>query len=213
MREIGLSMLKNSRVLGLFAIACVGVVTLVYLLTESRIIAAQREAQGRALLELLTPGSYDNHPLDTQVLVQDPRLGNKTPLPAFIASSAGQPNAVILQATAPDGYSGNIQLLVGIAADGHLLGVRAVSHKETPGLGDKIELSKSGWVHAFVGKSLKQPDDQGWAVKKDGGEFDQFAGATITPRAVVKAVHKALQFFDEHRDRLLDPSAQVESHE
>jgi electron transport complex protein RnfG len=84
--------------------------------------------------------------------------------------------------------------------------VRVISHKETPGLGDKIELAKASWINSFVGTSLNSPDEAGWAVKKDGGQFDQFAGATITPRAVVKAVHKALQYFDAHRAELLAPT-------
>ena len=111
---------------------------------------------------------------------------------ALLATLGGQPSAVILQATAPDGYSGSIFLLIGVLADGRLAGVRVIGHKETPGLGDKIELAKSPWIRSFDGTSLSDPDEAGWAVKKDGGQFDQFAGATITPRAVVKAVHKAL---------------------
>ena len=128
-------------------------------------------------------------------------------MPAYIATLRGQPSAVILQVTAPDGYSGAIHLLVGIKAGGQLAGVRVLRHKETPGLGDKIELSKSPWVKSFDNKSLANPGADGWAVKKDGGKFDQFAGATITPRAVVKAVHQALQYFDQHQAELLAPSA------
>ncbi|MHA5866058.1 electron transport complex subunit RsxG, partial [Pseudomonas aeruginosa] len=127
------------------------------------------------------------------------------PRPAYVARLHGQASAVILQASAPDGYSGAIQLLVGVTAQGRLLGVRVVAHKETPGLGDRIELAKSPWVHGFDGKSLGDPADAGWAVKKDGGTFDQFAGATVTPRAVVRAVHKALRYFDANRERLLAP--------
>jgi len=110
---------------------------------------------------------------------------------------------VILQAIAPDGYSGAIHLLVGIHADGRVAGVRVIGHRETPGLGDKIELAKSPWIRSFEGKSLSSPEAEGWAVKKDRGEFDQFAGATITPRAVVGAVHRALQYFDAHKAELL----------
>jgi len=110
---------------------------------------------------------------------------------------------VILQAIAPDGYSGAIHLLVGIHADGRVAGVRVIGHRETPGLGDKIELAKSPWIRSFEGKSLTNPAADGWAVKKDRGEFDQFAGATITPRAVVGAVHRALQYFDAHKAELL----------
>ncbi|WP_152221239.1 electron transport complex subunit RsxG [Pseudomonas sp. SCB32] len=203
------SMLKNALVLGLFAVVTVGVVALVHQFTAQRIADAQREARGRALLELLPAGSYDNHPLDSPVEAFDPKLlGRNEPAPAFVARRQGQATAVILQATAPDGYSGAIQLLVGVTAEGRLLGVRVVAHKETPGLGDKIELGKSNWLHGFDGRSLTVPDDAGWKVKKDGGQFDQFAGATVTPRAVVKATHKALQYFDAHKAELLAPAAQ-----
>ena len=109
---------------------------------------------------------------------------------------------MILQANAPDGYSGTIGLLIGIMADGTLSGVRVIQHKETPGLGDQIELAKSRWITSFNGKSLTHPTETGWAVKKDQGDFDQFAGATITPRAVVTAVHKALQYFDHYHAEL-----------
>ncbi|MDG1580434.1 electron transport complex subunit RsxG [Pseudomonas sp. GOM6] len=205
--EISRSMLKNAIVLGLFAIATVGVVAAIQQGTAPRIAAAEREAQVQALAQILPAGSYDNHLLDNSRLVQDELLGNRNPAPAYLATLGGQPSAVILQVTAPDGYSGSIKLLVGILADGRLAGVRALHHRETPGLGDKIELAKSRWILGFDGKSLIQPDEAGWAVKKDGGQFDQFAGATITPRAVVKAVHKALQYFDKHKAELLAPEA------
>lgn len=205
--EISRSMLKNATVLGLFAIATVGVVAAIQQGTAPRIAAAEREAQVQALAQILPAGSYDNHLLDNSRLVQDELLGNRNPAPAYLATLAGQPSAVILQVTAPDGYSGSIKLLVGILADGRLAGVRALHHRETPGLGDKIDLTKSRWILGFDDKSLSQPDEAGWAVKKDGGQFDQFAGATITPRAVVKAVHKALQYFDKHKAELLAPEA------
>lgn len=207
--EISRSMLKNSLVLGLFAIVTVGLVALLQQATAGRIANAEREAQVRALSEILPQGSYDNHLLDNSIQLHDPLLGSKSPQTAYIALKDGQPSAVILRATAPDGYSGAIHLLIGIHADGRLAGVRVLGHRETPGLGDKIELAKSAWIRSFDGKSLSNPGEDGWAVKKDRGEFDQFAGATITPRAVVKAVHKALQYFDAHQEQLF--AAQVKS--
>lgn len=207
--EISHSMLKNSLVLGLFAIATVGVVATLQQATGERIATAEREAQVRALSEILPPGSYDNHLLDNSIELHDPLLGSKSPQAAYIALKDGEPSAIILRATAPDGYSGAIHLLVGIQADGRLAGVRVLNHRETPGLGDKIDLAKSPWIRSFDGKSLQTPSAEGWAVKKDRGEFDQFAGATITPRAVVKAVHKALQYFDAHKQQLF--AAQVKS--
>ena len=208
--EISRSMLKNSLVLGLFAIATVGLVAVLQQATAGRIATSERAAQVRALSEILPPGSYDNQLLDHSIQLHDPLLlGSKSPQPAYIALKNGQPSAIILRATAPDGYSGAIQLLIGIQIDGRLAGVRVLNHRETPGLGDKIELAKSPWIHGFVGRSLQAPDEAGWAVKKARGQFDQFAGATITPRAVVKAVHKALQYFDAHKQQLF--AAQVKS--
>ena len=201
--EISRSMLKNAAVLGLFAIVTVGAATLLQQGTAERIQAEKRAAQARALGEILPPGSYDNQLPDHSKPVQHPLLGNRSPLPAYIASKDGRPTAVILQAIAPDGYSGAIHLLVGIHADGRVAGVRVIGHRETPGLGDKVELTKSPWIRGFEGKSLDDPQAAGWAVKKDRGEFDQFAGATITPRAVVGAVHRALQYFDSHQAELL----------
>ncbi|WP_313479140.1 electron transport complex subunit RsxG [Stutzerimonas kunmingensis] len=207
--EISRSMLKNAAVLGLFAIVTVGAVTLLQQGTAERIQAAERAAQVRALGEILPAGSYDNHLLDDSMPIQDRLLGNKSPLPAYVAIKDGRPSAVILQAIAPDGYSGAIHLLVGIHADGRVAGVRVIGHRETPGLGDKIELAKSPWIRSFEGKSLSSPEAEGWAVKKDRGEFDQFAGATITPRAVVGAVHRALQYFDAHKAELLATSGET----
>jgi len=201
--EISRSMLKNALVLGLFAIGTVGSVALLQQGTATRIAAAEREAQVRALAEILPNGSYDNHLLDNRIELNAPELGHRSPQSAYLALKGDQPSALILPVTAPDGYSGAIHLLVGIFADGRLAGVRVLGHRETPGLGDKIELAKSDWVRSFEGKSLTDPDEDGWAVKKDRGEFDQFAGATITPRAVVKAVHGALRYFDKHRAQLL----------
>lgn len=201
--EISRSMLKNALVLGLFAIGTVGSVALLQQGTAERIAKAEREAQVRALAEILPAGSYDNHLLDNRIELNAPELGHRSPQSAYLALKGGQPSALILPVTAPDGYSGAIHLLVGIFADGRLAGVRVLGHKETPGLGDKIELTKSDWVRSFEGKSLSDPGEDGWAVKKDRGEFDQFAGATITPRAVVKAVHGTLRYFDKHRAQLL----------
>jgi electron transport complex protein RnfG len=201
--EISRSMLKNALVRGLFAIGTVGSVALLQQGTATRIAAAEREAQVRALAEILPAGSYDNHLLDNRIELNAPELGHRSPQSAYLALKDDQPSALILPVTAPDGYSGAIHLLVGIFADGRLAGVRVLGHKETPGLGDKIELAKSDWVRSFEGKSLSDPGEDGWAVKKDRGEFDQFAGATITPRAVVKAVHGALRYFDKHRAQLL----------
>ncbi len=115
--------------------------------------------------------------------------------------------AVVLKFNAVNGYNGNITLLAGINSDGSLRGVRIISHKETPGLGDAIEIEKSDWALDFSGKSLSNPEPDQWAVKRDGGEFDQFTGATITPRAVVDAVRLALEYFEANHEYLFDTTA------
>lgn len=202
------SMLKNSLVLGLFAVVTVTLVAITQQITAPRIVAAERAAKSQILSQLLPAGSFDNQLQDSQVtLAPDPLLGNLSPKTAYLARLNGQPTAVILPVTAPDGYSGAIQLLVAIKANGQLAAVRVLKHKETPGLGDKIELAKNAWIRSFDGKSLSDPTEPGWAVKKDQGQFDQFAGATITPRAVVKAVHQALRYFAAHQRELLTPSS------
>lgn len=200
--EISRSIVKNSLVLALFAAVTVAVVAITQQSTESRIAEAERAAQIRALGEILPAHSYDNALLDNVIYLNEPLLGQRGDTPAYLATQDGQPAAIILQANAPDGYSGSIRLLIGIMADGTLSGVRVIQHKETPGLGDRIELAKSAWIKSFDGKSLSNPDARGWAVKKDQGDFDQFAGATITPRAVVTAVHKALEYFDQNHAEL-----------
>jgi electron transport complex protein RnfG len=202
------SVLQNSLVLGLFAVITVGLVAITQQATASRILAAERAAKSQTLSQLLPAGSFDNHLQDNQTLLAaDPLLGTRSAQAAYLATLKGAPSAVILQVSAAEGYSGAIQLLVAISAQGRVIGVRVLKHKETPGLGDKIELGKSAWIRSFDGKSLTDPDAAGWAVKKDLGQFDQFAGATITPRAVVKAVHQALQYFAAHQRELLTTNA------
>ena len=131
-----------------------------------------------------------------------PVAGKDKPRPVYIARRKGKLTAVAFEVNGR-GYNGNITLLMGVASDGNILGVRVLSHSETPGLGDKINERKSNWIFGFDGKSLKNPPSGKWKVKKDGGAFDQLSGATITPRAVVKAVHEGLVFFKTRRQDLL----------
>lgn len=198
------SILRNSVILGLFAVATVGMIAVTQQGTAERISEAQRRVQLSALNEIVPHDQHDNDLLTDSFTVQDRQyLSLSAPAEAYRARQGDRVSAVILPVVAPDGYSGRIDLLVGIRADGSIAGVRSVSHRETPGLGDKIDASKSQWILSFNGKSLSMPIPDQWAVKKDGGQFDQFTGATITPRAVVKAVYQALNYFDEHRAALL----------
>lgn len=198
------SILRNSVILGLFAVATVGMIAVTQQTTAERISEAQRRVQLSALNEIVPHDQHDNDLLTDSFSVQDRQyLSLSAPADAYRARQGERVSAVILPVVAPDGYSGRIDLLVGIRADGSIAGVRSVSHRETPGLGDKIDAGKSQWILSFNGKSLSMPIPEQWAVKKDGGQFDQFTGATITPRAVVKAVYQALTYFDEHRAALL----------
>ena len=198
------SILRNSVILGLFAVATVGMIAVTQQTTAERISEAQRRVQLSALNEIVPHDQHDNDLLTDSFSVQDRQyLSLSAPADAYRARQGERVSAVILPVVAPDGYSGRIDLLVGIRADGSIAGVRSVSHRETPGLGDKIDASKSQWILSFNGKSLSMPIPEQWAVKKDGGQFDQFTGATITPRAVVKAVYQALTYFDQHRAALL----------
>ncbi len=175
--------------------------------TRERIEQTERAAKIALIAQTRPPGSFDNDPVRaSRALPLDPRLGLRRPGQAYLATRAGQPVAVVLEAAAPDGYAGEIKLLVGILGDGRLAGVRVTAHRETPGLGDYIDVTRSDWIHQFAGKSLANPDPADWKVRKDGGQFDYMAGATITPRAIVKAVRNVLEFHADHRTQLLAPA-------
>jgi len=156
-----------------------------------------------SLNAVIPPDQYDNDPLTDTLQMTDPELlGMDEAVTIYRARRGGEGRAVAFRVRAPGGYSGPIDLLVGVAVDGRLSGVRVISHKETPGLGDAIEVGRSDWITGFTGRSRRNPQDAGWKVKRDGGVFDQFTGATITPRAVVKGVHKALQFYEQRRHQI-----------
>lgn len=207
-------MLKTGWLLGAFAIVSTALIAFTYDNTATEIAAQERTFLLRSIQALIPPASFDNDLYKDMVNVTDPELlGSRDPVPVYRARKDRQPVALAMEPVAPDGYSGDIKLLVAIAYDGTLLGVRVVNHQETPGLGDPIEIAKSDWITAFTGRSLSNLDDSQWHVKKDGGVFDQFTGATITPRAVVKAVHKCLQYYAQHREQLFAPTPdEVTSH-
>lgn len=210
--NIGRSMLRNGLILWLFAVVGTGVVAVTFEGTRTRIAANERQALLHSLHQVIAPDSHDNDIFTDTIEVRDPRLSaDLRPVTVYRARKDGQPVAVVIATVAPDGYAGPVKLLVGIRTDGTLSGVRVIAHKETPGLGDAIDLDKSDWVLAFAGKSLADPGERGWHVKKDGGVFDQFTGATITPRIVVKAVHNTLLYFQQHRDELFAAAPPAEA--
>jgi electron transport complex protein RnfG len=200
-RQIGIT----ATILLLFAVIGTAMVAATYEGTRERIAANERETLLRKLNQLIAPDSYDNALLDDSIELPAGELADR-PLRVYRARRQGQPVAVVMNTIAPDGYSGSIHLLVGINHDGTVAGVRVVAHRETPGLGDGIDEERSDWIYGFNGRSLGDPPSGKWAVRKDGGVFDQFTGATISPRAVVKAVHAALLYYRAHRDALFAPA-------
>jgi len=195
--------LRAAIVLTVAAVVAVGIVAVVHDRARPWIEASQRAQRLEQLAAVLGGIAYDNDPLEDALLVRDPELlGTSEALLAHRVRKDGQPVAVLLNVVAPDGYSGAIRLLVAIDAQGTVLGVRVLEHRETPGLGDFIEARRSDWIRGFDGRSLGDPPPARWLVRKDGGDFDQFTGATVTPRALVRSVRNALTYFGRHRDRL-----------
>lgn len=204
-------MLRTGVALALFAVAGTAIVAYTFDQTRARIAESERASLLQKLHALLPPGQHDNDLLHDTLEVAAPELGSRT-VKVHRARKAGTPvAAVFTPVIAPDGYSGPIKLLIAIRYDGTLAGVRVIGHRETPGLGDPIEESRSDWILKFTGRSLSDPQPDQWKVKKDGGAFDQFTGATITPRAVVKAVYNSLNYFAAHRDELFAPRAAADN--
>ena len=190
-------------ILLLFALIGTALVVTTFDNTRERIAANERATLLRKLHQLIRPEQHDNTLLeDTLTITNRPLLGTSRPVTVYRARKAGQPVALVITPIAPDGYSGAIKLLVGINVDGTLSGVRVVAHRETPGLGDAIDETRSNWIHIFDNRSLGEPPLARWGVKKDGGDFDQLTGATITPRAVVKSVRQALLYYRDNQEAL-----------
>ena len=199
--------LTSSVLLGLVATVGTALLAGVHALTRDRIAEQERLMVQRQLNQVLPPDDYDNSPYADTLLVSDAEFFRQAePVTVYRARRQGEPVAVVMNHAAPDGYNGAIRLLTAIRVDGSISGVRVVSHRETPGLGDPIEADRSDWIRSFDGRSLDDPQSAGWAVRKDGGVFDQFTGATITPRAVVAAVRRALEYHQRHAADLYRPS-------
>jgi electron transport complex protein RnfG len=200
--------LSDALKLLIFAVIGTAILASVFYLTHNRIAATEEAEKLKLLSQAAPPELYDNNLLkDTVEIPPTPQLGTSDATIAYRGRLRGEPSVVVLEVIAPDGYSGKIDMIVAIRADASIAGVRVVSHKETPGLGDYIDHTKNPWIEAFDGTSSQRYKDTDWQVKKDGGQFDYMAGATITPRAVIKAVHKALQYFEGHRDELFAAKA------
>ncbi len=220
MTELLTSIRKNAIGLCLFAIVTAGSIGIAQVATKDSIEKNIQIAQAKALHEIVPQSAYDNDLLNDTISLANSDSDDDIharwnvrllgPIAddavAYIARKDGKAHTIILPVSAPDGYTTKIDMIVGIKLDGSLAGVRVINHKETPGLGDKVEAKKNPWILQFSGLSLLNPTLKSWAVKKDGGEFDQFTGATITPRAVVRSVRLALQFFKQHSKELIQES-------
>jgi len=192
----------HALVLGGFSLAATLLLALAHTFTREPIAARALEDLRQSLAQVIPQAIHDNNPAADVLDLPQPGA----PLRVYRARRAGRVTGVAFE-THGRGYSGDIRVLLGVAADGRLLGVRVLQHAETPGLGDKIEVGRSDWITRFNGLSLGQPPEAQWAVKKDGGQFDQFAGATITPRAVVSSVREGLRLFAAQRHALLEEPA------
>lgn len=196
----------NSLLLASFALITAVILAGTDSLTKDRIAESERQAAQRALLEIIPLDRHNNDLLmDVQPIPEKfwPLLGLKKGGDIHIARNNDQPVAAIIPTLIADGYSGNISMIVGVNIDDSIAGVRVVEHKETPGLGDKVDIKKSDWILSFNTKSLRNPQPSGWDVKKNGGDFDQFTGAIITPRAVIYQIAKVLDYFNKDSERLL----------
>lgn len=202
-REIVKHAAKTAFIMIMFAIAGTTMLAYIYDVTKAPIAESEAKARMALFRQIVSDNMHDNELLqDVIEIPANEMLGSKAASHVYRARLDGKPMAVILEAIAPDGYSGEIKLLVAIRLDGTIAGVRVLAHKETPGLGDYIDIAHSAWIKQFDGLSLTSRPLELWKVKKDGGQFDYMVGATITPRAVIKAVHKALEYYEIHRESL-----------
>ncbi len=195
---IARSMQRNGLILAAFACAATLLVVITARLTAEPIARQQQQELLQVLNQVIAPHEHDNDLYQSCIRVRHEQLG-PPPQAVYRATMNGEPVAAAMEVTAPNGYSGAIKLLVAVYTDGSVAGVRTLQHQETPGLGDKIEIRKNDWITSFEGREVRGDDDPRWAVKRDGGQFDQFTGATITPRAVVQAVERAVRVFKQHQ--------------
>lgn len=206
------SLRRASMLLGACALIAIGALTVVDYATQTPIARVRAEMQRAALAEVLPPAHYDNDPLKDSVLVLAPRwLGRDTPVRVWRGRLDGQPSVLAMETTAPEGYSGDIELLLGVDASATVIAARVTRHAETPGLGDPIERKRSDWIESFNGRDLANTPQSRWTVRRQGGDFDQFSGATITPRAVARGLGRTLAFLQRHGDAVwaAEPDARL----
>lgn len=202
---------KSGVTLAAIAAVCATLVATTHLYTTDRIAANEQAWLERSLLPALGDVEYDGSITASKLVLEPPHElpGNDAAI-VYRAFSGGVPAAALFAVTAPGGYAGPIRVLVGIDSSGTVTGVRVLEHRETPGLGDGIEAARSDWIFQFDGRSLGNPAVGGWELRVDGGEFDQLTGASVTPRAVVKAIRETLLYFDAHQAEIFDMPAAAE---
>lgn len=200
----------SGMILGVFAILGSALISAAHWSTAARIAEVERQMLLDNIFKLVPKNLVDNDLLSDKIEIVDPAL-SKEPIVVYRAKHLGQDTALVLSPVDAPGYAGPIRLIIAIMADGSLGGVRVVAHKETPGLGDKIEEKRTDWILGFSGKSLSSPSADQWKVKRDGGQFDQFTGATITPRSIVTKVRETLEYFGKHKDQLFAQSTEAKS--
>jgi electron transport complex protein RnfG len=190
-------------VLAVFAVLCAAALSIGAKLSAAR-IAHNERAWFEAQINALVPHElFDNDLLQDRTLVRAPQaLGTRNPVAVYRARMKGLPTAAIINSVAPDGYGGPIELLVALNYAGTVLGVQVLSHHETPGMGNDFELPGSTWLDAFRGHALHSPETPGWNVRKDGGQFEQFTSATVSPRAIIQEVQRTLDYYRSNRTQL-----------
>lgn len=194
---------KTGLTLAVIAAICTALVALTFQATKDRIAANEKALLEQSLQPALAGTFYDSGVSESRLVLTPPHgLPGNDPAVIYRVFAEGAPVAALFAVTARDGFSGPIRILVGINVDGTVTGVRILQHRETPGLGDKIESARSDWVFQFDGRSMGDPVAMGWAIEIDGGEFDQLTGASVTPRAIIKAIRDTLIYFEDHRDAI-----------
>jgi len=195
--------LRSGLTLAVIAAVCTGMVGVTWQLTHERITANEQAFLEQSLSPALAGLLYDTGVTESKLTIPAP---NDLPGPddaiVYRVYAEDLPVAALFVVSARDGYAGPIKLLVGIGVDGVVSGVRVLAHRETPGLGDRVEASKSDWVLQFNGRSLSSPEPPEWKIRRDGGQFDQLSGASVTPRAIVKAVKETLQYFEANKEAI-----------
>ncbi|HHF3204122.1 TPA: electron transport complex subunit RsxG [Vibrio alginolyticus] len=194
---------KNGLTLAIFACATTGLVALTQYLTKDQIKVQEQKQLLSVLNQVIPENMHDNALTQACTMVTSSDLGTLRAMPAYLATKNGEPTAIAIESIAPDGYNGEIKVITGIDNQGNILGTRVLNHQETPGLGDKIDLRVTDWILSFTGKQVTENNWNSWKVRKDGGDFDQFTGATITPRAVVKVVRNTVNYVNQSRKDIL----------